>query len=180
LGAAGGVGLAAVELGKAMGAKVIAAASSAEKLAICKEHGADEVIDYAADDLRERLKALAPNGVDVVYDPVGGAYSEPALRSMAWEGRFLVIGFAAGDIPKIPLNLTLLKSCDIVGVFWGAFTARNPARHKEHLAELMDWYLSGKLKPLVSETYPLERAADALNDMANRKVKGKVVLVTGR
>jgi NADPH2:quinone reductase len=180
LGAAGGVGLAAVELGKAMGAKVIAAASSAEKLAICKEHGADEVIDYAADDLRERLKALAPNGVDVVYDPVGGAYSEPALRSMAWEGRFLVIGFAAGDIPKIPLNLTLLKSCDIVGVFWGAFTARNPARHKEHLAELMDWYLSGKLKPLVSETYPLERAADALNDMANRKVKGKVVLVTGK
>jgi NADPH2:quinone reductase len=178
LGAAGGVGLAAVELGKAMGARVIAAASSPEKLAVCKAHGADEVIDYAADDLREKLKLMAPNGVDVVYDPVGGHYSELALRSIAWEGRFLVIGFAAGEIPKIPLNLTLLKSCQIVGVFWGAFTARNPARHKQHLAELMDWYLAGKLKPLVSETYPLERAADALNDMANRKVKGKVVLVT--
>ena len=163
-----------------MGARVIAAASSPEKLAVCKAHGADEVIDYAADDLREKLKTMAPNGVDVVYDPVGGHYSELALRSIAWEGRFLVIGFAAGDIPKIPLNLTLLKSCQIVGVFWGAFTARNPGRHKEHLAELMDWYLAGKLKPLVSETYPLERAADALNDMANRKVKGKVVLVTGK
>jgi NADPH2:quinone reductase len=122
---------------------------------------------------------LAPNGVDVVYDPVGGPYSEPALRSMAWEGRFLVIGFAAGDIPKIPLNLTLLKGCQIVGVFWGAFTARDPKGNQANLKELADWYVAGKIKPLVSASYPLERAADALNDMANRKVKGKVVLVTG-
>jgi NADPH2:quinone reductase len=179
LGAAGGVGLAAVELGKAMGARVIAAASNAEKLAVCKEHGADEIIDYSSEDLRERLKVLAPNGVDVVYDPVGGPYSEPALRSIAWEGRFLVIGFAAGEIPKIPLNLALLKSCQIVGVFWGAFTMRDPAGNQANLKELADWYLAGKLKPLVSASYPLERAADALNDMANRKVKGKVVLVTG-
>lgn len=178
LGAAGGVGLAAVELGKVMGARVIAAASTPEKLAVCREHGADEVIDYAREDLKERVKQLtAGEGADVVYDPVGGSYSEAALRATAWNGRFLVIGFAAGDIPKVPLNLVLLKGCQIVGVFWGAFTAREPARHLANVAELMAWFREGKLKPHISATYPLEQAAAALNDMAERRVMGKVVLV---
>jgi NADPH:quinone reductase len=178
LGAAGGVGLAAVELGKVMGARVIAAASTPEKLAVCTEHGADETIDYAREDLKERVKQLTGgDGVDVVYDPVGGAFSEAALRATAWNGRFLVIGFAAGDIPKIPLNLVLLKGCQIVGVFWGAFTAREAERNRANIAELMDWYCAGKLKPHVSATYPLERAADALNDMVERRVMGKVVLL---
>jgi NADPH:quinone reductase len=178
LGAAGGVGLAAVELGKAMGAHVIAAASSDEKLAICREHGADESINYASEDLKERVKALtAGRGVDVIYDPVGGNYSEAALRSMAWEGRHLVIGFTAGDIPRIPLNLTLLKGCSIVGVFWGSFTTRDPQRNQEHLRELMAWFLEGKIKPRISATYPLQRAADALNDLMARRVTGKAVLV---
>jgi NADPH2:quinone reductase len=180
LGAAGGVGLAAVELGKAMGARVIAAASTPEKLAVCREHGADEGIDYAREDLKERVKRLTGgDGADVVYDPVGGAYSEAALRATAWNGRFLVIGFAAGDIPKIPLNLVLLKGCSVVGVFWGAFTAREPERNRANVAELMEWYCAGKLQPHVSATYPLSRAADALNDMAERRVMGKVVLVPG-
>ncbi|HEU5374852.1 MAG TPA: NADPH:quinone oxidoreductase family protein [Ktedonobacteraceae bacterium] len=179
LGAAGGVGLAAVELGKAMGAHVIAAASSAEKLAICREHGADELINYSSEDLKERIKTLtAGRGVDVIYDPVGGPYAEAALRGMAWEGRHLVIGFAAGDIPRIPLNLTLLKGCSIVGVFWGSFTARDPQRNQEHLRELVRWFLEGKLRPHISATYPLHRAADALNDMLARKVTGKAVLLT--
>src|SRR5690242_7592399 len=134
LGAAGGVGLAAVELGKAMDARVIAAASTEEKLAVCREHGADEGINYTSEDLRERLKSLtAGKGVDVIFDPVGGPYSEIALRSMAWEGRHLVVGFTAGEIPRIPLNLTLLKGCSIVGVFWGSFTSRDPRRNREHL-----------------------------------------------
>ena len=180
LGAAGGVGLASVELGKVMGAHVIAAASSAEKLAVCKQHGADELIDYTTEDLRERIKALTGgNGVDVIIDPLGGAYSEPALRSIAWKGRFLVIGFAAGDIPRIPLNLTLLKGCSIVGVFWGSFTEREPEHNQENLHELLSWLAQGKLKPHISETYPLEGAAQALNDVLNRKVKGKAVLLTG-
>ena len=178
LGAAGGVGLAAVEIGKVMSAHVIAATSSDEKLEVCKQHGADEVINYSSDDLRERVKALTGGeGVDVVYDPVGGNYSEAALRDMAWGGRFLVIGFATGEIPRIPLNLTLLKGCSIVGVFWGSFTARNPKRNQEHLQELLTWFTTGKIKPLISATYPLNRAADALNDMLNRKVTGKVVLL---
>ncbi len=178
LGAAGGVGLAAIEIGKVMGAQVIAAASTDEKLEVCKQHGADEVINYATQDLRERIKELTRGeGVDVVYDPVGGNYSEAALRGMAWGGRFLVIGFTAGEIPRIPLNLTLLKGCSIVGVFWGSFTARDPKRNQQHLQELLNWFVTGKIKPLISATYPLERAADALNDMMNRKVKGKVVLV---
>jgi NADPH:quinone reductase len=178
LGAAGGVGLAAVEIGKVMGARVIAAASSDEKLEVCKQHGADEVINYTSEDLRERVKELTQgNGVDVVYDPVGGNYSAAALRGMAWGGRFLVIGFTAGEIPRIPLNLTLLKGCSIVGVFWGSFTARDPKRNQEHLQELLTWFVTGKIKPLISATYPLSRAADALNDMINRKVKGKVVLL---
>jgi NADPH2:quinone reductase len=178
LGAAGGVGLAAVELGKAMGAKVIAAASSAEKLAVCREHGADEGIDYAHEDLKERIKALTGGqGVDVIYDPVGGDFSEAAFRGIAWEGRFLVIGFAAGPIPKIPLNLVLLKGAQIVGVFWGSFTARDPEGHRANIAELMRWYVEGKLKPRISARYPFERVAAALADLAARRVKGKVLLV---
>jgi NADPH2:quinone reductase len=178
LGAAGGVGLAAVELGKAMGARVIAAASSDEKLAVCREHGADECINYTSEDLKERIKTLTVGkGVDVIYDPVGGNYSETALRGMAWEGRYLVIGFAAGAIPRIPLNLTLLKGSSIVGVFWGSFTTRDPQRNQEHLRELVSWFHEGKIKPRISATYPLRRAADALNDLLTRKVTGKAVLL---
>jgi NADPH:quinone reductase len=183
LGAAGGVGLAAVELGKVMGAHVIAAASSAEKLAVCQQHGADELINYSTEDLKERVKALTltrGKGVNVIFDPLGGTYSEAALRSIAWNGRMLVIGFAAGDIPRIPLNLTLLKGCSIVGVFWGSFTEREPQRNQEHLQELLTWFAQGKIKPHISATYSLEQAADALNDVMNRKVKGKVVLVTNK
>jgi NADPH:quinone reductase len=177
LGAAGGVGIAAIEIGKALGARVIACASTDDKLAVCRQHGADETINYSRDDLRERIKALtAGRGVDVVYDPVGGAYTEAALRSLAWRGRLLVVGFAAGDIPKIPLNLTLLKGCSIVGVFWGEFTRREPERFAESMHQLGRWFANGKLKPHVSHTFPLEQAADALTLMANRQVKGKVVL----
>jgi NADPH2:quinone reductase len=179
LGAAGGVGLAAVELGKVMGARVIAGASSDEKLAVCKQHGADDLINYSTEDLRERIKTLTNgNGVDVIIDPLGGDYTEPALRSIAWKGRLLVIGFAAGDIPRIPLNLPLLKGCSIVGVFWGSFTEREPQRNQQHLQELLTWLAEGKLKPHISATYPLERAADALNDLMNRNVMGKAVLLT--
>jgi NADPH:quinone reductase len=178
LGAAGGVGLAAIQIGKVMGARVIAAASTDEKLAVCKQQGADELLNYTKEDLKERMKELtAGNGVDVVFDPVGGDYSEAALRGMAWGGRFLVIGFTAGTIPRIPLNLPLLKGCSIVGVFWGSFTARDPKRNQEHLSELLTWFASGKIQPVISATYPLDRAADALNDMMNRKVTGKVVLL---
>lgn len=187
LGAAGGVGLAAVELGKAMGARVIAAASTEDKVQVAKDHGADDGFVYPTGELdRAQQKALSEKikeltggqGADVVYDPVGGDYSEPAIRATNWEGRFLVVGFASGPIPKVPLNLALLKGCQIVGVFWGAFTAREPERNKENLAELMAWFKAGKIKPLVSKTYPLSDAASALNDMAARKVKGKIVLVT--
>jgi NADPH2:quinone reductase len=178
LGAAGGIGLSAVEIGKAMGATVIAAASSEEKLAICRQHGADDTINYSNEDLRERIKALTSGqGVDVIVDPVGGSYSEPALRGMAWNGRFLVIGFTAGDIPRIPLNLALLKGCSIVGVFWGSFAARDPQHNQENLRELFDWLQGGKLRPRISARYPLERAADALNDIMQRKVTGKAVLI---
>jgi NADPH:quinone reductase len=178
LGAAGGVGLSAIELAKVMGAKVIAAASSAEKLAVCQEHGADELINYSQEDLKDRLKALTGGkGVDVVYDPVGGEYSEIALRNTAWGGRHLVIGFAAGDIPRIPLNLTLLKGCSIVGVFWGAFTERDPQANAANLREMAGWLMQGKLKPHISARYPLNDAATALTDMMERKVMGKVVLV---
>ena len=178
LGAAGGVGIAAVELGKQMGAKVIAAASSDEKLEICKQYGADEVINYTTEDLKERVKELTGGkGVDVIYDPVGDKFAEPALRSIGWKGRYLVVGFAAGDIPKIPLNLALLKGCQIVGVFWGRFIGEEPDEHRENMAELMQWVATGKLKPLVSGEYKLEEAVQALQDMSNRKVKGKIVLV---
>jgi NADPH2:quinone reductase len=179
LGAAGGVGLAAVELGKLMGARVIAAASTAAKLEICRQYGADEVINYTTDSLKDKLKELTGGkGVDVVYDPVGGEYAEVALRNTGWEGRYLVVGFAAGDIPRIPLNLTLLKGCSVVGVFWGAFTEKEPHKNQQNLQELLQWYLQGMLNPHISAIYQLNEAATALNDMLQRKVMGKVVLVT--
>jgi NADPH:quinone reductase len=181
LGAAGGVGLAAVEIGKVMGAKVIAAASSDEKLAVCRQYGADELINYSSEDLKERLKTLTHgNGVDVVYDPVGGPYSEIALRNTAWEGRFLVIGFSNGAIPRIPLNLALLKGCSIVGVFFGAFAQRDPNHNTQNFQQLLSWIEAGKLKPLISATYPLSHAADALKSITARKVTGKVVVVPER
>ena len=178
LGAAGGVGLAAIEIGKALGARVIAAASSADKLAVCREHGADVLIDYTQEDLREALKAATGGkGPDVIYDPVGGPYSEPALRSIAYRGRHLVIGFAAGDIPKLPWNLMLLKSASVVGVFWGDFARREPQMNLAAMREMLGWMAEGKLKPLVSKRYALAETAHALNDMAARKVTGKVVIV---
>lgn len=177
LGASGGVGLAAVELGKLMGAKVIAAASSDDKLALCKEYGADETINYATEDLKKRLKELTEGkGVDVVYDPVGGHYSEDALRSTAWEGRFLVVGFAAGEIPKVALNLALLKGCSIVGVFWGGFAMKTPKKNMVNTMELMQLYAEGKLKPHIHAIYPLAEASKALEEMMNRQVKGKIVI----
>jgi NADPH2:quinone reductase len=180
LGAAGGVGLAAVEVGKALGARVIACASSDDKLAVCRSHGADATINYATEDLRERIKALTGgHGADVIYDPVGGPYSEPAFRSIAWRGRHLVVGFAAGEIPKLPLNLALLKGASVVGVFWGDFARREPARFAESVKQLTKWYAQGRLKPHVSQTFPLEKAAEALKAMAARQVKGKVVLTVG-
>jgi len=177
LGAAGGVGLAAIEIGKALGARVIACASSDEKLSVCREHGADDTINYAAEDMRQRINALTANdGIDVVYDPVGGSYTEAALRSLRWRGRLLVVGFAAGEIPRIPLNLALLKGCSIVGVFWGEFIRREPDRFAESIQQLGRWFGEGKLRPHISATFPLERAPEALALMADRQVKGKVVL----
>ncbi len=178
LGAAGGVGLAAIEIGKALGARVIAAASSAEKLEVCRAHGADVLIDYAKEDLREALKAATGGkGPDVIYDPVGGPYTEPALRSIAWRGRHLVIGFAAGEIPKLPWNLMLLKGASVVGVFWGEFARREPQANVAAMRQMLGWMAEGKLKPLVSQRYALAETAQALNDMADRKVTGKVVIV---
>jgi NADPH2:quinone reductase len=180
LGAAGGVGLAAIEVGKALGARVIACASSDDKLAVCRSRGADATINYATEDLRERLKSLtAGRGADVIYDPVGGPYSEPAFRSIAWRGRHLVVGFAAGEIPKLALNLALLKGASVVGVFWGDFTRREPARFVESVRQLAKWYAEGRLKPHVSQTFPLEKAPEALQLMAARQVKGKLVLTVG-
>ncbi len=178
LGAAGGVGLTAVELGKQMGAHVIAAASSAEKLEVCKSYGADQVINYTVEDLKTKVKELtAGKGVDVVYDPVGGAFSEQALRATAWNGRYLVVGFAAGDIPKIPLNLPLLKGCQIVGVFWGSFAQQFPGENLQNTMQLIQWFAQGKLRPKIHNTYPLEQAAEALEDIQARRVKGKAVIV---
>ncbi|MCU6433156.1 NADPH:quinone oxidoreductase family protein [Undibacterium sp. Jales W-56] len=177
LGAAGGVGLAAIEIGKALGARVIAAASSDEKLAICKEHGADLTINYSTEDLREAIKAATDGkGPDVIYDPVGGIYAEPAFRSIAWRGRYLVIGFANGEIPKLPLNLTLLKGASLVGVFWGEFAKREPKANMAAMGELMGWLAQGKIKPHISGRYSLKDTAIALNDIAARKVTGKVVI----
>lgn len=178
LGAAGGVGISAVEIGKSMGARVIAAASSDDKLALCRERGADETINYATEDLRERIKVLTGGkGPDVIYDPVGGQYTEPAFRSIAWEGRHLVIGFASGEIPKLPLNLPLLKVASLVGVFWGAFLQRDPATTRQHMRDLFELYTSGKVKPPVTKTYRLEEAAQALRDVMERRVKGKVAIL---
>lgn len=181
LGAAGGVGLSAVELGKLLGARVIAAASTDAKLEVCRGRGADELVNYGREDWRDAVKRLAgARGVDVVYDPVGGALAEPALRLVGWKGRYLVIGFAAGDIPRIPLNLPLLKGSSIVGVFWGEFTRQEREANQANMAQLFAWLAEGKLRPLVSAPYPLERAAEALNALAARRATGKLVLVTGR
>jgi NADPH:quinone reductase len=177
LGASGGVGIAAIEIAKALGARVIACASSAEKLAVCRQHGADETIDYAHEDLRERIKALTGGrGIDVVYDPVGGDYTEPALRSLAWRGRLLVVGFAAGPIPKIALNLTLLKGCSIVGVFFGDWARREPDQLAVRIGQLGRWFQEGRLRPHVSEVLPFERYADALTRLSSRQTTGKIVL----
>ena len=174
LGAAGGVGLAAVELGKAMGAKVIAAASTDEKLAVCKEHGADETINYNTEDLKARVKELG--GCDVIYDPVGDKFAEPAMRTLNWYGRYLVIGFAAGEIPKIPLNLALLKSIDIRGVFWGTWTMKAPKEHQANMGEILGMYKSGKIKPRISNSYPLEDFAKACDELTQRRAMGKVII----
>jgi len=178
LGAAGGVGTTAVELGKQMGAVVIAAASSDAKLELARRLGADHVINYATEDLRERVKAITGGkGVDVVYDPVGGQLAEPALRSMAWGGRYLVIGFAAGDIPRIPLNLPLLKGCSVVGVFWGAFSARERDVQRANATELWQMFEAGRLVPVVGETHALDDYAAAFEALASRRAQGKVVLL---
>ena len=178
LGAGGGVGLAAVEIGKAMGATVIAAASSREKLEAAKRAGADHEINYSQEDLRGRIKEITKGrGVDVFYDPVGGDMFESCLRSMAWGGRALVVGFASGDIPKVAVNLTLLKGCAIVGVFWGAFRKIEPKEDAKNFAKLFRWFEEGKLKPQVSKAYPLAEAGSALNALVNRAVVGKVILV---
>jgi NADPH2:quinone reductase len=180
LGAAGGAGLSAVELGKALGARVIACASSEEKLALCRAHGADATIDYTKEDLKAALRQKTDGeGVDVIYDPVGGDRAEPALRAIAWEGRYLVVGFASGEIPKMPLNLALLKGCEIVGVFWGAFAARRPERFTRHVEELLGLYAAGELRPHVEATYPLERATEALEAISARAAKGKLVITPG-
>jgi NADPH2:quinone reductase len=177
LGASGGVGLAAIEIGKVMGARVIACASSDDKLAFAKRHGTDDTINYASDDLKEALRRVTGGkGVDVIYDPVGGAYAESALRAMAWGGRFLVIGFAAGEIPKIPLNLPLLKSCDIRGVFWGEWTRRFPEAHRANMRDLMEWTAAGKLSAHVHAVFPLAETARALEVFSSRGVMGKVLL----
>jgi NADPH2:quinone reductase len=178
LGAAGGVGTAAVELGVLLGAKVIAAASSQDKLAFCRAHGASEGIDYSTEDLKQRVKALTSGrGVDCIYDPVGGPLAEPALRGIAWQGRYLVVGFAAGEIPKIPLNLALLKGCQIVGVFWGQFAMREPAKNRAHCEQLFQWVAEGKLAPAIDARLPFEQAGEALGRLARREVKGKLVLI---
>jgi NADPH2:quinone reductase len=185
LGAAGGVGLAAVELGKALGARGIAACSSQEKVDLCSKHGADAGGVYPTGPFdRESQKAMAqlfkdacgPNGADVIYDPIGDAYAEPALRSIAWEGTYLVVGFAAGEIPKVPLNLALHKRCHIVGVFWASWVAKNSAMHRKNVDELLEMYTQGNIKPFISERFPLERAGEAINHLASRNALGKVVV----
>jgi NADPH2:quinone reductase len=178
LGAAGGVGLTAVEIAKVLGARVIACASNEAKLALCREYGADALINYASSDLRERVRELTRGrGVDVVYDPVGGEHAEPALRSLAFEGRYLVIGFASGSIPKMPLNLVLLKITSIVGVFWGAYAQARPRENAANMAELFAWYNAGRLRPHVTNTFPLSGYREALAAVTGREVQGKVVLL---
>ncbi len=178
LGAAGGVGLSAIEIGKAIGARVIAAASTDEKLAVCREHGADATINYEREDLREAIKReTGGKGPDVIYDPVGGRFAEPAFRSIGWRGRYLVIGFAAGQIPSIPLNLALLKGASIVGVFWGDFTRREPQANLAGMKEMLGWLHEGRLRPHISGRYRLDEVTRALNDMSARKVTGKILIV---
>lgn len=177
LGASGGVGLAAVEIGKAMGARVIAAASSAEKLAIAKAAGADELINYSETSLKDEIKRLTDGqGADVIYDPVGGDLFDQAVRAIAWNGRLLVVGFASGRIPELPVNLALLKGAAVVGVFWGSFAQRQPQDNAANFQQLFAWYAEGKLKPLVSQVYPLSDTAQAINDLGQRKAVGKVVV----
>ncbi|CAN7346264.1 NADPH:quinone oxidoreductase family protein [Pseudomonas sp. LjRoot71] len=177
LGASGGVGLAAVEIGKAMGAKVIAAASSAEKLEVAKAAGADELINYSESSLKDEVKRLTSGqGADVIYDPVGGDLFDAAIRSIAWNGRLLVVGFASGRIPELPVNLTLLKGAAVVGVFWGAFAQRQPQDNAANFQQLFAWHAEGKLKPLVSQTFPLAQAGEAINTLGQRKAVGKVVV----
>jgi NADPH2:quinone reductase len=177
LGASGGTGLAAVEIGKIMGARVIACASSDEKLDFARAHGADATVNYATEDLRNALRTLGgERGIDVVYDPVGGPYAEPAVRSLGWEGRYLVVGFAAGEIPKLPLNLVLLKSCDIRGVLWGSWIRREPAAQHALMTEIVAWCAQGKLSVHVHAVYPLAEIATAMKAIADRKVMGKIVL----
>ncbi|MEW5890854.1 MAG: NADPH:quinone oxidoreductase family protein [Pseudomonadota bacterium] len=177
LGAAGGVGLAAVEIGKVLGLRVIACASSDDKLALCRQHGADEGINYSREDLRARIKELTVGqGVDVIYDAVGGAYTEPALRSSTWRARLLVIGFAAGDIPRIPLNLPLLMERDIIGVHWGAWIGRAPEEFQAAVAELGAWFRKGRIRPHVSQVYPLTQVSEAMHAMLQRRVTGKAVI----
>ncbi len=181
LGAAGGVGLTAVELGRVMGARVIAAAGSDDKLTLCRQYGADECINYTGESLKDRVKELTDGrGADVVYDAVGGDHFDQAIRCVNWKGRYLVVGFASGRIPELPVNLVLLKGCQVVGVFWGAFTAREPETNAANVAELGRWYTEGRIKPYVCATYPLERTPDALNAIIARQAKGKIVLTTGR
>ncbi|WP_305093309.1 NADPH:quinone oxidoreductase family protein [Prescottella sp. R16] len=180
LGASGGVGLTAVEIGKVLGARVIAAASSPDKLALCREHGADEVIDYTADDLRARLKAVAPDGVNVVYDPVGGEHAQTAVRALSWGGRYLTVGYASGDIPKVGLNRLLVTEGSVHGVLWGAWARRNPDRNADNMRNLFDWYDRGALRPHVDGTYPLADAPTALGVVMGRRARGKVVLTSGR
>lgn len=177
LGAAGGVGVAAIQLGKALGAKVIACASTDKKVAFCVQQGADAGIVYTKEDLKERAKALTGGGANVIYDAVGGTFSEAALRAIAWEGRHLVVGFAAGDIPKIPLNLALLKGCQIVGVFWGQFAMREPEKNHAHGERVFAWVAEGKLRPHVDAVLPFSKASEALQKMEARAVRGKLVLV---
>ncbi len=177
LGASGGVGLAAVEIGKAMGARVIAAASSAEKLEVAKAAGADELINYSDSSLKDEVKRLTNGqGADVIYDPVGGDLFDAAIRSIAWNGRLLVVGFASGRIPELPVNLTLLKGAAVVGVFWGAFAQRQPADNAANFQQLFAWHGEGKLKPLVSQTFPLAQAGEAIDTLGQRKAVGKVVV----
>ncbi len=180
IGAAGGVGLAAVELAKEMGAIVIACASSDEKLKICKTKGADFIINYKKVNLKEQIREITKNsGVDIVYDPVGGEYAEAALRTMAWNGRYLIIGFASGQIPQLPFNLPLLKGCSIIGIFWGSFAEKEPQENLKNMGELVQWLISGKIKPHIFKIYPLENAADALQDLQDQKVIGKAIIKLG-
>ena len=178
LGAAGGVGTAAIQIAKVLGATIIAAASTNEKLEFCKENGADFTINYSTENLKDKVKEITNGkGANVIYDPIGDKFSEPALRSIAWKGRYLVVGFAAGEIPKIPLNLVLLKGCQIVGVFWGAFFKNEPQQNTENLMTIVKWFAQGKLNAKIHGEYPLEKVIDAMYAMTNKEVKGKIVLI---